>query len=246
MEAIRVLLCEDDSNTRWALAKVLRQNGAMVHEAADAQEGLNFLAKDQYDVLISDVCMPGLGGFGVFAALRFGEGEAYAEHSNMPIVLMSGQVNGGEVARALDAGVDEFLAKPIDPHEFSARIRNVIRRARRESGPTARTAGDLVDFGMDALVQALHLSGRSARLRAVSGDRTGTLHFQRGDISHAVLEGPALEKRGDKAALEILGFREGTFECLPLPDSAPRTVFISTERLVLLSAQQHDEITSEI
>ena len=169
MDGTRILLCEDDKDIRWALSKVMRQHGAEVVEAPNGAEGLKFLSKGRYDVLISDVAMPQMGGFGLFASLRFGAGDAYSEHRHMPIVLMSGQTSGGEIARGLDAGVDEFLSKPIDPMEFVARIRVVIRRARSSGTTSSRTQGSLIDFGIFALTQALHLAGRSARVRIQRG-----------------------------------------------------------------------------
>ena len=86
---------EDDRDTRWALATVLRQDGAEVTEASDGNEGLSLLSRGQYDLLISDVSMPGLGGFGVFAALRFGDGERFAAQRGLPMMIVSGRASRG-------------------------------------------------------------------------------------------------------------------------------------------------------
>lgn len=241
MDQTRILLLEDDNDTRWALATVLRRDGYEVTEAADGELGLRFLARNRYDLLISDVCMPGLGGFGVFAALRFGEGEQYTEHRAMPVMLTSGRVTSQELARALDAGVDEFIEKPVDPEEFKARVRAVLRRARAVAAPSARTSGDLDDFGMAALAQALHLAGRSARLSVTAGTTAALLDFHLGEIVHAVFERPGHERRGDLAAIEALALAEGTFEIRPVPDTGPRTVTHDTPGLILRSATHSDE-----
>lgn len=241
MDQTRILLLEDDNDTRWALATVLRRDGYQVTEAADGELGLRFLSRGTFDLLISDVCMPGLGGFGVFAALRFGEGDQYGEHRDMPVMLTSGRVTSQELARALDAGVDEFIEKPVDPDEFKARVRAVLRRAQAVAAPSARTSGDLADFGMAALAQALHLAGRSARLKVVSGKLSALLDFHLGEIVHAVHERPGHERRGDLAAVEALAIAEGTFEIKAIPESGPRTVTRDTPSLILRSATHADE-----
>src|SRR5205085_966298 len=129
-----------------------------------------------------------------------------------------------ELAQALDAGVDDFMEKPIDPEEFKARVRAVLRRARVTSGPTARTAGDLADFSMGALAQALHSAGRSMRLKVQSGVMTAVLDFQRGSIKNASIDGPSISVKGDAAAVQALGIENGIFEIARTPAPVPHTV----------------------
>jgi DNA-binding response OmpR family regulator len=242
VQGTRILLLEDDRETRWALATVLRREGCRVTEAMNGEEGLRFLVRSGYDLCISDVCMPGMGGFGFFAAVRFGETPELLARRSVPIILISGKVPTRELAQALDAGVDEFMEKPIDPEEFKARVRAVLRRARASGGPSARTAGDLTDFSIVALAQTLHMAGRSSRLKVQSGSVTAILDFQRGSVVNASIDGPSLEARGDAAAIEALGLQQGDFEILPIPDSVPHTVFVDTASLLLRAATRTDEI----
>src|SRR5712672_1938377 len=94
----RILLLEDDRETRWALATVLRREGCRVTEASNGEEGLRFLMRNPFDLCISDVCMPGMGGFGFFAAVRFGDQPELAGRRNVPIILLSGKVPTRELA----------------------------------------------------------------------------------------------------------------------------------------------------
>ncbi len=245
MQGTRILLLEDDRETRWALATVLRREGCRVTEAGNGEEGLRFLARNSYDLCISDVCMPGMGGFGFFAAVRFGDEQELVPRRSMPIMLLSGKVPTREMAQALDAGVDEFMEKPVDPEEFKARVRAVLRRARQTAAPTARTSGDLNDFSMAALAQTLHVAGRNARLRVQAGQTTAILDFQRGSIVNATFEAPSVEARGDAAAVEALALHRGNFEILPIPEAVPHTVFADTPGLILRAAARTDEITQE-
>lgn len=246
MKGARILLLEDDRETRWALATVLRREGCRVTEAADGGDGLKFLARNAYDLCISDVCMPGVGGFGFFSAMRFGMDPELAERKKIPVLLMSGKVPTRELAQALDAGVDDFMEKPVDPEEFKARVRAALRRSRASGTPTSRTSGDLADFSVPALAQALNIGCRNARLKVRTGTICATLDFQRGAIRDATIEGPSVHVKGDAAAVEALCFHEGTFEILPIPDSVPHTVFADTQSLLLRSttlADQLDELT---
>jgi DNA-binding response OmpR family regulator len=242
VQGTRILLLEDDRETRWALATVLRREGCRVTEAQNGEEGLRFLVRNAYDLCISDVCMPGMGGFGFFAAVRFGDNPELLPRRSMPIMLLSGKVPTRELAQALDAGVDEFLEKPVDPEEFKARVRAVLRRSRASNGPTSRTCGDLADFNMTSIAQTLNMSGRNARLKVQSGLVTALLDFQRGNIVNASVEGPAVESKGDSAAIDALGIATGTFEILQIPESVPHTVFVDTPSLMLRAATRTDEV----
>jgi hypothetical protein len=99
---------------------------------------------------------------------------------------------------------------------------------------------------MAALAQTLNMTGRNARLRVQSGSTTATLDFHLGVIRHAVVEGPAIDIKGDDAALEALGMQSGVFEILVLPDSVPHTVFADTPGLMLRAVTRSDEIAEQV
>lgn len=246
MQGTRILLLEDDRETRWALATVLRREGCRVTEAVNGEEGLKALTRSGFDLCITDVCMPGMGGFGFFAAVRFGEEPHLAARKSMPILMLSGKVPTRELAQALDAGVDEFMEKPVDPEEFKARVRALLRRSRAATPSTARTSGDLADFSMSALAQTLNMTGSTSRLCVQSGPILAVLDFQRGSIRNASIQGPAIEATGDAAAIEALGMQNGTFEILPPPDGVVQTVFGDTPGLLLRAATRSDELAANV
>jgi DNA-binding response OmpR family regulator len=237
----RILLVDDERDIRYTLANVMRRAGFDVTEAIDGNEALHLLRKNHYDVCISDVCMPGLGGFGLVAALRFGEGDTFSEHRGMPVVLLSGQVSPAERARALDAGVDEFLVKPIEPEEFLARLRAVLRRVVPASGMHASTRGSLDDFGLPSLAQALAASGRTARVRVNSGNIRGVLDFHNGQISHATFDDGIRQLQGETAAVQCFMILHGGFEIMAVPKSSPKTVHSDTDGILLRAVTQMDE-----
>jgi DNA-binding response OmpR family regulator len=243
----RILLIDDDRETRWALATVLRRDGAQVTEASDGEEGLRFLMRGQYDLCISDVCMPGLGGFGLYTAIRYADGPELSWARTLPVILVSGKVAPRDLAQALDAGVEEFLEKPCDPEELKARVRAVLRRNKLIHGSRARTHGDLADFGMTALAQALHLGGRTCRVGVQSDVATALMDFRRGQVCHAQYEEMGETFRGEDGAIRTLALERGLFEFLSLPEAAPRTVFEDTPGLLLRAANYRDQVdTGEI
>jgi len=241
VKGARILLLDDNREARWPLARVLRAEGAEVTEADDGTDGLKLLERHGFDLIIADVCMPELGGFGLFSRLRFGDGKEKLPYRDVPVVLVTGEISRGELARGLEAGLDDFIAKPVDLDEFRARVRAVLRRARATARPHARTQGDLRDFGISALAQALALSGHSGRLTIRSGRAFGVLDFHRGHVVHAHCTASGYDRQGEEAALRVLALEQGSFELEPVPASAPRTVFGDTQALILRHATHADE-----
>jgi DNA-binding response OmpR family regulator len=241
VKGARILLLDDNREARWPLARVLRSEGAEVTEADDGVDGLKLLERHEYDLVIADVCMPELGGFGMFSKLRFGDGTGTPVHRDLPVVLITGQISRSELARGMEAGLDDFVAKPVDLDEFRARIRAVLRRSRAAARPHTRTQGDLQDFGISALTQALALSGHSGRLTLRSGRAFGVLDFHSGRLVHAHYTAAGYDQQGEEAALHVLALEDGSFELEPVPVSAPRTVFGDTQGLILRHATHADE-----
>jgi CheY-like chemotaxis protein len=104
----RILLAEDQPAARDLLRTVLCGAGYEVIEAVDGLEAVRFAQTAPPDLILLDIQMPGLDGFGVCAALR-----AEARFANTPIVAMTAGLMRGEKDRALESGFSEFLAKPI-------------------------------------------------------------------------------------------------------------------------------------
>jgi two-component system cell cycle sensor histidine kinase/response regulator CckA len=112
-----ILLVEDEAISRYAFAQILRSKGQEVVEAANGVEALMLLDKYTFNLIITDLIMPGLGGFALVARVR-------ERWPNMPIVLISGYTLA-YAAEALD-GLTEFLPKPIDPPALIATVQRLL------------------------------------------------------------------------------------------------------------------------
>ena len=109
----RVLIADDDPELRGVLSTVLRQRGLTVDEASDGREAIDLLAEAPFAVVILDLLMPNVDGFGVIDHLRARDGGA------MPVVLV---VTGAEppIVNALDPRVIHgIIHKPFDVHELA-------------------------------------------------------------------------------------------------------------------------------
>ncbi len=104
----RILLIDDETSTRQLLAAVLADAGHHVTQAADGRIGLQLLRLDDFDLVVTDVIMPGLNGLALVEALR-------APRPERPIIAMTGAIAGSELfARiARDLGPHRTLAKPF-------------------------------------------------------------------------------------------------------------------------------------
>jgi PAS domain S-box-containing protein len=132
LEGVRVLLVEDDFNTRESLGALLRQRGARVIATESAAEGFRALEREPPDVLVSDLAMPREDGFALIRKVRaLGEERG----GRVPAVALTGYANAETRSRALSEGYDVHLPKPADPEELTALIARL--RTRHPGGTRA-------------------------------------------------------------------------------------------------------------
>jgi OmpR family response regulator RpaB len=128
----RILLVDDDANIRRVLETRLTMFGYDVATASDGEEALALFQTVQPDLVVLDVMMPKMDGYGVIQALR--------QHSEVPIVLLSACAEVKDRILGLEIGADDYITKPFSPKELEARIRCVLRRS---GSANAQTAGGL-------------------------------------------------------------------------------------------------------
>jgi DNA-binding response OmpR family regulator len=128
-----VLLVDDEAAITNNLAPFLDRSGFSVEVASNGEEALQKLGTLQPDLLILDVLMPQLDGREVLRRLR-------RAGNWIPVILLTQVGEAVERAMALEEGADDYLNKPFDPHELTARIRAVLRRARPGQPPLSAAA----------------------------------------------------------------------------------------------------------
>ena len=123
LPGLRLLVAEDSLDAAEALRVLLQFEGAQVHVAHDGHAALALLRAQPLDFVVSDLGMPGLDGYGLIAALR-GE-EALCR---VPCIALTGHGQESDVQRALDAGFDAHVTKPVVLDDLIARILQVLPR----------------------------------------------------------------------------------------------------------------------
>ena len=132
---MRILVVEDDKHVALAVRRGLEGEGYAVDVALTGTDGEWFATENAYDAMVLDVMLPGLPGDELCARLR-------AAGNWVPILMLTARAGAEQEARALDAGADDFLAKPFSFVVLMARIRALLRRGGGER-PAVLTAGDL-------------------------------------------------------------------------------------------------------
>ncbi|MEA2841033.1 MAG: hypothetical protein QOF41_2363 [Methylobacteriaceae bacterium] len=124
LEGVSVLLAEDNEISRRVALKHLERHGARVVCAGDGAEAVRAAAEGQFDVIILDIRMPVLDGLAAARRIRAAE----AGGRRTPLVALTANAFAADRRAALDAGIDYFLAKPVDPFELVALIETALTR----------------------------------------------------------------------------------------------------------------------
>ncbi len=132
---MRILVVEDDRHLAHAVQRGLRAEGFAVDVAYDGTDGLWFAQENPYDALVLDVMLPGLTGTEICTQLR-------DDGDSTPILMLTARDAARDEAAALDAGADDYLAKPFSYVVLLARLRALARRGGGARPPVLR-AGDL-------------------------------------------------------------------------------------------------------
>ncbi len=115
LQGVRVLLVDDDAGARESVAAVLEQSGASVRAVESAAEAVETLEREPPDVLLSDIAMPGLDGYALL-----GQARARLQGAQLPAAALTAYAGATDRTRALAAGFQAHLAKPVDPAELVA------------------------------------------------------------------------------------------------------------------------------
>jgi DNA-binding response OmpR family regulator len=137
---MRLLLIEDDASLARALKSGLTAEGFAVDAAAEAAEALRLFHVNPYDALVLDLGLPGPDGLTVLQAVR-GEGSA------VPVLILTARAALPDRVAGLDAGADDYLAKPFALAELSARLRALLRRGKTTLPSVLRYADVELDPG---------------------------------------------------------------------------------------------------
>ena len=126
---MRILLAEDDDNFRTLITEILRQYGHAPMAEANGRLAWERLQRDGADMVVTDINMPELDGFGLLRNIRNSE-----TYRNMPVLMLTIRELAEDQVAGYETGADDYLTKPFDTDVFISRVRVLERRILKKGG----------------------------------------------------------------------------------------------------------------
>jgi DNA-binding response OmpR family regulator len=156
VDAVRVLVVDDEPMVREVLARYLENDGFIVDTAGDGIEALERFNLNRPDLVLLDLMLPRLDGFEVFRSMR--------EGTSVPVIMLTARGQETERIVGLELGADDYVTKPFSPGEVVARVGAVLRRVNGNSpGPGSGVVGH-GDLEVDLDRREVQLRGEMVHL----------------------------------------------------------------------------------
>jgi DNA-binding response OmpR family regulator len=176
----RILIIEDEEKMARMIARVLREEGYVAETAGDGRAGLSRALDDSFDLLVVDWMLPERSGVQIVRGLR-------AAEVNTPVLMLTARGQVEDRVEGLDAGADDYLAKPFALPELLARVRALTRRS-MGGAATAEAAIRAGDVTLDPSRHVVRLRGETVELTAKEFALLATLMQRPGQVfSRSVL-----------------------------------------------------------
>ncbi len=162
---IRLLMIDDDTGFCETMAEYLEHAGFAVISIFNGMDALKQVlteAKDEYDLILLDVTLPGMNGFEVLKWIR--------SRQNTPVIMLTGQTQRIDLILGLDLGADDFLVKPFNPRELLARVRAILRRAGDDLKGEAEQVPEIIavgDIELDCMIRVARRDGAKLQLTSI-------------------------------------------------------------------------------
>ncbi|MDG5813679.1 response regulator transcription factor [Chitinispirillales bacterium ANBcel5] len=128
MTSKKILIIEDDEDIIELVSYNLAREGYDVVAAVSGEEGLEKIKREQPNLVLLDLMLPGIDGFEVCRSIR-----TKAVQTNIPIIMLTAKGENADIVTGLELGADDYIIKPFSPRVLLARIKNILRRKNREN-----------------------------------------------------------------------------------------------------------------
>lgn len=172
---MRLLVIEDEVKLAQYLHKGLSENGHVVDLAHDGIEGRRLALGGEYDLVLLDIMLPGVDGFGVLRSIR-------AEKRSLPVLMLTARDAVADRVQGLEQGADDYLVKPFAFSELLARVGALLRRGQSGTGAAQATHLSLGDLEVDLLARRATRAGERLDLTAKEFNLLALLLRRRGQI----------------------------------------------------------------
>lgn len=135
---MRILVVEDEAELCAAIAEGLELDGYAVDQSGDGAEACELILVENYDLVVLDLNLPGMDGLEILRAVR-------EQNQEVKVLILSARSAVGDKVRGLDAGANDYLAKPFAFEELEARVRGLLRRSFVQQNTVLRCGGLSLD-----------------------------------------------------------------------------------------------------
>ena len=135
----RILIAEDDTNTRKLMCAVLKQQGFDPLQAENGFKALEVLETEHIDLVVLDLMMPGMDGYELTKQIR-------SVWGHLPVLMVTAKQEPRDKHQGFLAGTDDYMVKPVDEHEMIFRIRALLRRSQIASEQKIVIGGVTLDY----------------------------------------------------------------------------------------------------
>jgi DNA-binding response OmpR family regulator len=155
---VHILVVEDDEDINRLLCDIVKKNGYRPQPAYSGTEALLHLERQSWDLVMLDLMLPGMTGVALLEQIR--------NDSDTPVIILSAKLEQQTKISALRAGADDYITKPFDIEEVSARINARLRRYLRKGEPSAISRLIFRDITVDTEARCVLVSGIELSLTA--------------------------------------------------------------------------------
>ena len=154
---IKILICDDEKDIVNALKIYLNDPQYELYEAYNGKEALKVIQEQEIDLVLMDIMMPQMDGIQALAELR--------KNYNMPVILLTAKSEDGDKILGLNVGADDYITKPFNPLEVSARVHSQLRRyLRLGSGKEKEDTYEIGGIELDDKKKEVRVDGETVSL----------------------------------------------------------------------------------
>lgn len=154
---VKILVVEDEQRVAGLLKRGLEEAGYQVTVAYDGQMALRLFSREEFRLVVSDVVLPGMDGFGLCKEIRAG-------NPRVPILMLTALGTTDDKLEGFDAGADDYMVKPFDFRELDARIKVLLKRGENTVNETQPHEYTCADLRIDTLTKTVYRAGAEIKL----------------------------------------------------------------------------------
>lgn len=156
---IKILIVEDDNDINQLLCRIIKKSNYLPQPAYSGTEAMIYLEKQEWDLVLLDLMLPGMAGEEILAEIR--------SRGSIPVIIISAKSEQQTKVKGLRSGADDFISKPFDIEEVSARIDSLLRRYKRPYETLKMNQLAHKDIQLDLEAKTVDVNGARLTLTAL-------------------------------------------------------------------------------